>query len=577
MKKYLFLFPLLAIAAWTLPERRVTAQSDAPMPSPHLVISQFQAGGTTSSNDEFIEIHNNGSSPVDLMGYRLVYRSDNGSNDVNFMNWPTTTIVAPGQYYLVASTAYTGSGSVPANITYNNTTCQCAMAAAAGGLAIRQGDLNTGFVIDAVGWGTGSNIFFETARTTAPGNSNSKKRLQEGCQDTDNNASDFATQTPSAPRNAASTVNACSGGGTTLFAAMSANPTAVSPPGNTLLTVTVTPATTPPSTGITVTGNLSAIGLAAVQPFFDDGTNGDVTPGDNVFSFLATIPAGTTGGVRTVTAVAADGQGRSVQVSQNITINAPPPNEDPLALGNPSNATAEVTNENNYLMPKPQYTLSYNRSRAIANWVAWTLNNSWLGNTPRQDDFREDLSLPSPWYLVLDNDYSNTGFNRGHMCPSNDRTLTVADNSATFLMTNIIPQAGNNNQGPWQELEEYANSTIVGQGNEMYIYSGGAGQGGTNDNGVFTNTIAQGRVVVPAFTWKVILVLPNGNDDANRVGKTTRVIAVIMPNRHDIGINTPWRNFRTTVKQVEALTGFNFFTNVRPQTRRIIKQRKDTL
>ena len=58
--------------------------------------------------------------------------------------------------------------------------------------------------------------------------------------------------------------------------------------------------------------------------------------------------------------------------------------------------------------------------------------------------------------------------------------------------------------------------------------------------------------------------------------KNTRVIAVNMPNRQDIGINSPWRNFRVNVKQVEAQTGLDFFTNVRPQLRRILKTKIDT-
>ncbi|MCV4784262.1 hypothetical protein OFM36_32990, partial [Escherichia coli] len=88
--------------------------------------------------------------------------------------------------------------------------------------------------------------------------------------------------------------------------------------------------------------------------FYDDGTNGDVTAGDNVFSFLATIPANSSGGNRTLTATASDAQGRTVNLNQTITVNAPLPNEDPLIFGNPSGATPDVANENNYLMPKPQ-------------------------------------------------------------------------------------------------------------------------------------------------------------------------------------------------------------------------------
>jgi len=314
------------------------------------------------------------------------------------------------------------------------------------------------------------------------------------------------------------------------------------------------------------------IGGAANQQFFDNGTNGDVTSGDNIFSYQ-TVVAATGGGRLTVSSAASDAQSRTANVSTVITINGCPVSDAPLALGNPSNATADVLNETNYLMEKTQYSLSYHRNRGIANWVAWRLDSSWIGSAQRQDDFRPDTTLPGGWYQVIDQDYSGSGFDRGHSVPSGDRTCSTPDNSATFLMTNMMPQAANNNQGPWEELETYAR-TLASQGNELYQFTGGTGQGGTGLNG-FAATIAGGRVVVPAFTWKVILVLPVGTNDVDRISKNTQTIAVIMPNQQSIGINTPWRNFRTSVKAVEALTGLTFFSDVRPQVRVLIKHRID--
>lgn len=537
--------------------------------SPHLVISQFQTGGggTGTFNDEFIEIFNRGTAPVDLNGHRLVYRSATGSADVAtpFATWTTSTIIPPGSYYLIASTSYDGT-TVP-NLTYDPAACQCSMGAAGGGLAIRQGTNNTGVVIDSVGWGSATNVFVEGTATAAPAANDSRSRLQSGCQDTDNNSSNFTGSTPSAPRNASSPVASCGSTGDTLFAAMAVNPTSVSPGGSALFTVTVIPATTPPSTGIAVTGNLSTIGGSSAQAFFDNGTNGDVTAGDNTFSYLAAIPANLTGGTRSIPAVATDAQGRSVNVSQSLIINAPPAGENPLLFGNPSGATAVVANENNYLMEKPQYSISYNRAKATANWVAWRLDTTWIGSTPRQDDFRPDSSLPSGWYQVTDFDYSGSGYDRGHMCPSGDRTNSVANNSATFLMTNMVPQFGANNQGPWEEFESYCR-TLANQGNEIYIMSGPFGNIGT---------IAQGRVVVPSHTWKVVLVMPNGSDDLTRVNKSTRVFGIIVPNQPPLDINAPWRNFRVTVDAIENLTGYDFFNLIPKNTQELIERRRDQL
>ena len=232
-----------------------------------------------------------------------------------------------------------------------------------------------------------------------------------------------------------------------------------------------------------------------------------------------------------------------------------------LIMGNPSNASADVNQPTNYLMEKPQYALSYHRDRGTPNWVSWHLDTSWTtGSGTRQDDFRNDTTLPAGWYQVQGTDYSGSGFDRGHMTPSADRLRTNADNSATFLMTNIIPQSPDNNQGPWNNMEQYLR-TLVSAGNELYIISGGSGQGGTGSNGGTTNTIAGGKVTVPSQTWKVVIVLPVGTDDVSRVTTSTRTIAVIMPNSQ--GIRTvDWKTYRVSVDQVEALTGFDFFSSV---------------
>lgn len=366
------------------------------------------------------------------------------------------------------------------------------------------------------------------------------------------------------------------GGGTTLLSGTGmATPSMVGPGQNSLLTVSVTPASSPPSTGIAVSTDLSTIGLSPTQPMFDNGTNGDVTPGDNIFSYLVTVPLGATNGNRSFLSTITDAQMRSATTSIALNVSAPRDPTEHMVMGNPSDATTDPNHPENYLLPKAQYVMSYHRDRGIPNWVSWHLDTTWIGDTPRQDDFRNDPSLPAGWYQVQSNDYSGSGFDRGHHTPSGDRTSSVPDNSATFFMTNMMPQAPANNQGPWEELESYCR-TLVTQGNELYIIAGGAGQGGTGSNGGVTNTVAAGHVVVPAYTWKVIIVLPVGANDVDRVFKTTRTIAVIMPNNQNIGINTPWRNFRTSVDRVESMTGLNFFSNVRPMVQNIIEHRIDT-
>ena len=224
-----------------------------------------------------------------------------------------------------------------------------------------------------------------------------------------------------------------------------------------------------------------------------------------------------------------------------------------LALGNPSGATHDPANADNYLIARDQYVLSYNRSGGIPNWVSWHLSRADMGDVERSE-FQPDTSLPTGWYQVKPSDYTNSGYDRGHMAPSADRTATRQDNEALFLMTNIVPQAPDNNQGPWVQLEDYCRD-LARQGNELYIVSGVTGT---------QATLPKGKVRVPARLWKVIVVLPEGDNDLQRINDRTTVIAVDMPNRQGIR-NTDWQTYRTSVDQVEQATGYDLLSKVNPR------------
>lgn len=250
-----------------------------------------------------------------------------------------------------------------------------------------------------------------------------------------------------------------------------------------------------------------------------------------------------------------------------------PTRDNNMALGNPSGAVASTVYPNNYLMVKPQYALSYNNSKLTCNWVSWHLSSAWLGSAPRQNDFRADNTLPSSWVWVGGTDYSGSGFDRGHMCPSADRTGSIIDNSSTFLMTNMVPQAPNNNRITWAKLEDYCRK-LIDAGNELYIISGPWGKGGTGSAG-YKTTISTKNITVPAYVWKVIVVLPVGSNDVSRISTSTRVIAVWMPNTQTVS-NQSWGYYRTTVDYIESQTGYNFLSNVSSSIQSVIESRIDT-
>ena len=226
-----------------------------------------------------------------------------------------------------------------------------------------------------------------------------------------------------------------------------------------------------------------------------------------------------------------------------------------MQLGNPSGATIDSANHRNYLIQRAQYALDYNDSTGEPNWVSWDLTATDVGPAARSTVYFTDTSLPSGFYAVTDNDYVGVGainFNRGHMCPSEDRTVTAADNQQLFLMTNIVPQAADNNQGPWEVFESYCR-TLAAAGNELLITCG---------PGSFTpgNLLPSGKAAIPGFVWKIVVVVPTGSGSAlSRITASTRVIAIKLPNVNGIR-SAPWQNYVTSVNQIQTDTGLTFFT-----------------
>ena len=248
--------------------------------------------------------------------------------------------------------------------------------------------------------------------------------------------------------------------------------------------------------------------------------------------------------------------------------------DDNLAMGNPSSALAIPGSPDNYLMLKNQFALAYNNSKGIANWVSWHLSTAWRGRSDRCDCFTGDNELPDAFFKAVTSNYTNSGFDRGHSCPSADRTASPEDNRATFLMTNIFPQAPRNNRIVWANFEDYCRRVSNG-GQELYIVMGTYGTGGTGDNGA-ANAIFNARIHVPERIWKVALVLPIGSNDVQRVTATSRVIAVDIPNTNSAA-DKNWWEYRTTVDAIEAATGYDIFSNIPLDIQAQIEAKVDTV
>ncbi|HTE01684.1 MAG TPA: DNA/RNA non-specific endonuclease [Mucilaginibacter sp.] len=283
-----------------------------------------------------------------------------------------------------------------------------------------------------------------------------------------------------------------------------------------------------------------------------------------------TVGAPDTGGSDT-TGTSSSSTPRGVVVGPD----APPVSGDnsDLLFGNPSGAVASVVMPDNYLIDQGYYVESYNGTKGEPNWVSWHLDASNITNaSSRLNNFAGYSGIPAGWYTVQSNSYSGSGFDRGHNCPSADRTSSTDANSATFLMTNMIPQAPQNNQQTWANLENYLREQVVA-GNEVYIIMGSYGSGGTGSNGTAT-TVNGGHVNVPSNVWKVAVVIPVGNNDVSRVSTTTRVIAVNTPNVN--AINSDWKQYIVTVKDIEAATGYNLLSALPQNVQDAVENKKDS-
>jgi endonuclease G len=201
--------------------------------------------------------------------------------------------------------------------------------------------------------------------------------------------------------------------------------------------------------------------------------------------------------------------------------------------GVPNISGASTASTTNYLAIKKGYVMSYNGVEGRANWVGWTLRSSDVGPVERSNRFREDSDLPRQFKRVDDDDYRESGYDRGHLCNSEDRTASEYLNEETFLMSNMIPQTPELNRGPFKFLEAYCRKLVLKKGQKLLIYSGGIGAKGRLTSGV----------PIPQYCWKAVYT-------------PTEEIYVLFPNERTLEKN--WNKYRVTKDRLEKMTGYQF-------------------
>jgi endonuclease G len=217
-------------------------------------------------------------------------------------------------------------------------------------------------------------------------------------------------------------------------------------------------------------------------------------------------------------------------------------------LGIPEAAT--VGDPRHYLLVKPQYVTSFDSERKNPRWTSWELTTTWMGSASRSPSFRADTMLPSSIPQPTNSDYSGSGFERGHICPSADRTDNQTDNQATFVFTNVVPQTGASNTGTWESLET-AERNFAKAGNHVFIIAGS----------IYTDTRTIGAgVAIPSSMYKIVVLLSGAHPTPADVTTSTRVISVEIPNTDSV--SGDYTHYKTSFGALEQKTGFHFLSDV---------------
>lgn len=236
---------------------------------------------------------------------------------------------------------------------------------------------------------------------------------------------------------------------------------------------------------------------------------------------------------------------------------------------------APETRESEIILSREQYVISYNKNRRVPNWVAWKVEQSDLGSSGRTNSFSQDTELENylaqtgQEHAVTPDEYKGSCFDRGHQIPSADRTDTVQNNEATFMMSNMIPQTPYLNRVIWEHLENYTRS-LVRQGKKVYVIAGPIYDANYGAIG------PQSDIQVPSKDFKIIIVL-DANQTPQDINSNTEIISVVMPNTREDGtpISTDsrscgtfsapknsnindWQNYRSSISEIQKLSGINF-------------------
>jgi len=216
------------------------------------------------------------------------------------------------------------------------------------------------------------------------------------------------------------------------------------------------------------------------------------------------------------------------------------------------------------------YALEWDNTKRHANWVAFTFDTTTSADVVKRTDlWAKDPKLPAEMQTG-DSDHTNDGFDRGHLCASEDRVYLKEANEQTFYYSNISPQLNDFNGGFWGKLEArvqtWGRSTTTGTYDKVYVTKGGTlnkllkNFKGTTVNGGTPTTDANGFTIhglaCPEYYFMAVL---SQKDDV------FHAIAFLVPHKEGMTKNPSsdeLKEYVVSVDKLEEETGIDFFCNL---------------
>ena len=185
------------------------------------------------------------------------------------------------------------------------------------------------------------------------------------------------------------------------------------------------------------------------------------------------------------------------------------------------------------------YTVSYNEQRRNPNWVAYELTAKEVSGTePRGSKFIPDPEVKGR--QAVDEDYRNSGWDRGHLAPAADMKWSEQAMDESFYLSNISPQNGNLNRGVWKSIEELTRDNANRYGEILVV----TGPVFTRKKGL--GHIGDNRVLIPNGFYKVLLAYNNGYTG----------IGFYCEN---IAGKKKLQTYAKSIDEIEEITGIDFF------------------